>query len=61
MLERRFQEIVKGDRKLSLEGPPQPTVAKFQSNGAKKRTQEWAEGTLENKQKRGRQGRGNEE
>ena len=59
MLERSFQEIIKGNRKSSLErlGLPPPTAAKFQSNGVKKRiqdrTQDWAEGTLESKQKRG--------
>ena len=61
MLERRYQEIIRGDRKSSSKGLPQPTVAKFQSNRVKKRTQDWAEGTVERKQKRGRQGGGNEE
>ena len=66
-LERSFQEIIKGNRKSSLDklGLPPPPVAKFQSNGVKKRiqdrTQDWAEGTFERKQKRGREGGGNEE
>ena len=50
MLDRKFQEIIRGDRTLSFKELPQPTVAKYQSNGVKKRTQDWAEGTLESKQ-----------